>query len=36
MMERALKSNMDQITALREIPDRNIVTDIDRTYKNKK
>lgn len=35
-MERALKSNMDQITALREIPDRNIVTDIDRTYKNKK
>lgn len=36
MIERALKSNLDVIHSLREVPDRDIVNNIDRTYKNKK
>ena len=35
-MERALKQNMDGITGMREVPDRSIVQDIERTYKVKK
>ena len=36
LMERALKQNMDGITSLREVPDRNITQDLERTYKDKK
>jgi hypothetical protein len=36
MMERALKQNIDGITGMREVPDRSIVQDIERTYKVKK
>jgi hypothetical protein len=35
-MDRALKANMDAINSLREVPDRSIVQDIDRTYRVRK
>ena len=36
LTERTLKSCMDGITGFREIPDRTIQTDIDRTYRVKR
>jgi hypothetical protein len=35
-IDRALKANLDSINSTREFPDRDIVNDIDRTYKDKK
>jgi hypothetical protein len=35
-MDRALKGNIDGINSLREVPDRSIVSDIDRTYRQRK
>jgi hypothetical protein len=36
MTERTLKQNMDSIYQMRDVPDRSIQTDIDRTYKQKR
>ena len=36
LIDRALKQNIEAIKGLREVPDRGIIQDIDRTYKDRK
>ena len=36
LMDRALKANIDAINSLREVPDRSIGSDIERTYRQRK